>query len=73
LATKDPEQYCNGTFLYSTKDPGDGKEFVVTDTNEPVLKAELILKSAGAIHLQHYGNTKKKQIRFKHPSRKSNL
>lgn len=44
LATKDPEQYCNGTFLYSTKDPGDGKEFVVTDTNEPVLKAQLLIK-----------------------------
>lgn len=45
LATKDPEKYCNGTFLYSTKDPGDGKEFVVTDTNEPVLKAQLLIKT----------------------------
>lgn len=35
LATKDPEKYCNGFFLYSTKDPGSGFEFVVTRTNNP--------------------------------------
>ncbi len=35
LATKDPNKYCNGFFLYSTKDAGTGMEFVVTDTNNP--------------------------------------
>ena len=35
LATHDPKKYCNGFFLYSTKDPGDGMEFVVMDTNNP--------------------------------------
>ncbi len=29
LATKDPERYCNGLYSYSTKDPGNGKAFVV--------------------------------------------
>ncbi len=35
LATKDPTKYCNGFYLYSDKDPGTGKEFVVTKTNNP--------------------------------------
>lgn len=35
LATKDPQTYCNGFYLFSTKDPGDGIEFVVTKTNNP--------------------------------------
>jgi len=35
LGTKDPEKYCNGLYLYSDKDPGSGKEFVVTKTNNP--------------------------------------
>lgn len=35
LATKDPEKYCNGFYLYSDKDPGSGKEFVVVKTDNP--------------------------------------
>ena len=35
LATKDPNKYCNGFYLYSTKDPGNGKAFVITQTNNP--------------------------------------
>lgn len=35
LATKDPQRYCNGFYLYSDKDPGSGKAFVVTRTNNP--------------------------------------
>jgi hypothetical protein len=31
LATKDPQEYCNGFYRYNTKDPGDGKEFVVIE------------------------------------------
>lgn len=38
LATKDPQKYCNGWFLYSEKDPGNGKEFVIVYTNNPDLK-----------------------------------
>ena len=38
LATKDPEKYCNGFYLYSTKDPGNGKAFVVIKTNNPNFK-----------------------------------
>ena len=35
LATSDPKRFCNGFFLFSTKDPGSGKEFVVIKTNNP--------------------------------------
>lgn len=35
LATKDPNKYCNGIFLYSDKDAGNGKEFVVVLTDDP--------------------------------------
>jgi hypothetical protein len=42
LATKNPKEYCNGVFLYSMKDPGSGIEFVVTDTNDPVIKAKIL-------------------------------
>lgn len=35
LGTTDPKKYCNGFYLYSTKDPGNGKAFVVTKTNNP--------------------------------------
>lgn len=35
LATKDPEEYCNGYYLYSQKDPGSGKCFVIVATNNP--------------------------------------
>jgi hypothetical protein len=31
LATENPYRYCNGTYAYSSKDPGDGKAFVVTN------------------------------------------
>jgi hypothetical protein len=37
LATTNPEEYCNGVFLYSDKDPGSGMEFVVVKTNDPTL------------------------------------
>jgi hypothetical protein len=33
LATTDPKKYCNGFYLYSSKDPGDGLAFVVTETD----------------------------------------
>lgn len=35
LATKDPKEYCNGFYLYSQKDPGDGMAFVITSHNNP--------------------------------------
>lgn len=35
LATKNPTEYCNGFYLYSTKDPGSAKVFVVIKTNNP--------------------------------------
>jgi hypothetical protein len=35
LGTKDPKKYCNGLYLYSTKDPGDGMAFVVVKTDDP--------------------------------------
>lgn len=35
LATKDPNLYCNGFYLYSDKDVGNGKAFVVTHHNNP--------------------------------------
>jgi len=38
LGTEDPEKYCNGIYLYSTKDPGNGLAFVVIDSNDPVFK-----------------------------------
>lgn len=38
LATKDPKKYCNGYYLYSDKDPGSGKEFVIVKTDNPDLK-----------------------------------
>ncbi len=34
LGTSDPTKFCNGIFLYSEKDPGSGKEFVVTSTTD---------------------------------------
>lgn len=46
LATTNPQQYCNGVFLYSMKDPGSGIEFVITDTDDPVIKADLLLQEA---------------------------
>jgi len=41
LATKDPGKYCNGFYLYSTKDPGTGKEFVVVKTDDPKFKKRI--------------------------------
>lgn len=35
LATQDPSKYCNGFYQYSDKDPGSGKAFVVTKTDNP--------------------------------------
>lgn len=35
LGTKNPKEYCNGLYLYSTKDPGDGMAFVVVKTDNP--------------------------------------
>ena len=34
LATKRPEEYCNGVYVYSSKDPGTGKAFVVMHTRK---------------------------------------
>lgn len=35
LGTKNPKEYCNGYYLYSEKDAGDGAEFVIVSTNNP--------------------------------------
>lgn len=35
LATKNPDEYCNGFYLYSKKDPSSGRPFVVIDHNNP--------------------------------------
>jgi hypothetical protein len=35
LATKNPQEYCNGLYLFSSKDPGDGRAFVVVATTDP--------------------------------------
>lgn len=35
LGTKEPDRYCNGLFLYSQKDEGDGMEFVIIKTDNP--------------------------------------
>lgn len=37
LATTNPKQFCNGVYLYSAKDPGNGMAFVVIETNDPEL------------------------------------
>jgi len=37
LATKDPMSYCNGYYAYSPKDPGNGKAFVIMETDDPVV------------------------------------
>lgn len=37
LATRDPKKYCNGFYLYSDKDPGSGKCFVIVKTDNPDL------------------------------------
>lgn len=42
LGTTDPEKYCNGVFLYSSKDPGTGIEFVVVNTDDPETFINLI-------------------------------
>lgn len=34
LGTMNPDEYCNGLYAYSSKDPGDGMAFVVTETVE---------------------------------------
>jgi hypothetical protein len=40
LGTKNPKLYCNGLYTYSTKDPGDGRAFVVVKTDNPEIKLE---------------------------------
>ena len=35
LGTKNPKEYCNGYYLYSDKDSGDGIEFVIVSTDNP--------------------------------------
>lgn len=35
LGTEDPKKYCNGLYLFSRKDPGDGMAFVVVYTTDP--------------------------------------
>lgn len=37
LATTNPKEYCNGTYLYSTKDDGSGKVFEVIAQSKQVL------------------------------------
>lgn len=37
LATNDPCKYCNGYYKYSSKDPGDGLEYVILRSNDPNL------------------------------------
>ena len=44
LATKDPKKYCNGFYLYSTKDPGNGKAFVVIKSDNPNYKTVELIK-----------------------------
>lgn len=41
LATTDPKEYCNGYYLYSSKDPGNGNAFVIVDTDDPDVKPHL--------------------------------
>lgn len=41
LATTNPNDYCNGYFLYSTKDPGTGMEYVIVKTDNPELSLPL--------------------------------
>jgi hypothetical protein len=38
LATKEPDKYCNGFYTFSSKDPGNGKAFVVSP--QPKTKKE---------------------------------
>ncbi|MFW6243424.1 MAG: hypothetical protein ACOC2W_04625 [bacterium] len=45
LATKNPEEYCNGYYIYSSKDPGSGVEFIIINTNNPELES---------VHKYHY-------------------
>lgn len=57
LATKDPLKYCNGYFKYSAKDPGSGREFVITDTNDPdcnILKRNKTIDATKIIGKQKY-------------------
>lgn len=35
LATNEPKEYCNGLYRYSSKDPGNGKAYVVISTDNP--------------------------------------
>lgn len=35
LGTKNPKEYCNGYFLFSEKQEGDGAEFVIISTDNP--------------------------------------
>lgn len=37
LSTKNPNKYCNGYHAYSHKDPSNGKCFVITQTDDPVV------------------------------------
>ncbi len=41
LATEDPCKYCNGIYLFSKKDPGDGKCFVIIKSTNPDLTKKL--------------------------------
>ena len=47
VASKNPQEYNNGYYLYSDKDPGSGKEFVIIETNNPVLMAQIIINQQG--------------------------
>lgn len=39
LGTMNPQEYCNGVYSFSKKDPGDGLAFVVTE-QEPISEGE---------------------------------
>jgi len=42
LATKDPQKYCNGHYLYSRKNPGNGLAFVITFTTNKELMTKIL-------------------------------
>ncbi len=58
MASEYPELYCNGYFLHSTKDPGHGKEFVITDTNDPeakdILMRQMTIAKGGSVKAKLY-------------------
>jgi len=63
LATKDPKKYCNGTYLYSDKDPGTGKVFAVVAQSSYVHEGIPVISIHGYVEklaweAVHNGNIK---------------